>query len=113
MAFKLGIENLLQDLPKKPIAMLTNASGVTQDLIQNIDLMKQKGAQIRKIFAPEHGIYAENTITSPCFFKISIDDCFVSVKTFSVVDVIPKSSCKSMILIEQGIPIRYLKPLYE
>ncbi len=58
MAFKLGIENLLQDLPKKPIAMLTNASGVTQDLVQNIDLMKQKGAQITRIFAPEHGIYA-------------------------------------------------------
>ena len=57
MVFKLGIENLLQDLPKKPIAMLTNASGVTQDLVQNIDLMKQKGAQIWRIFAPEHGIY--------------------------------------------------------
>jgi uncharacterized protein YbbC (DUF1343 family) len=58
MIFKLGIENLLQDLPKTPIAILTNASGVTQGLVQNVDLMKQKGAQIKTIFAPEHGIYA-------------------------------------------------------
>ncbi len=58
MEFKLGIESLLPDLPNKPIALLTNASGVTQDLIQNIDLMMKKGANIRKIFAPEHGIYA-------------------------------------------------------
>ncbi len=58
MEFKLGIEKLLTDLPSKPIALLTNASGVTQDLIQNIDLMMKKGANIRKIFAPEHGIYA-------------------------------------------------------
>ncbi len=58
MEFKLGIENLLQEVPKKPTAMLTNASGVTQDLVQNIDIMIKKGASIKKIFAPEHGIYA-------------------------------------------------------
>jgi uncharacterized protein YbbC (DUF1343 family) len=58
MEFKLGIENFLHHVSNKPIAMLTNASGVTQDLIQNIDIMTRKGAIIRKIFAPEHGIYA-------------------------------------------------------
>jgi uncharacterized protein YbbC (DUF1343 family) len=58
MEFKLGIENLLVHLPNKPIALLTNASGVTQELVQNIDIMVKKGANIMKIFAPEHGIYA-------------------------------------------------------
>lgn len=58
MFFKLGFENLLQDPPKMPIAMLTNASGVSQDLVQNVDLMKQRDVRIMRIFAPEHGIYA-------------------------------------------------------
>lgn len=58
MQFKLGLDNLLLQPPIDRVAVLTNSSGVTQDLRQNIDILLGKGIKVKKIFAPEHGIYA-------------------------------------------------------
>jgi hypothetical protein len=43
------------------------------------------------------GKIAEKIRTSPYSLNFDIDDCEVPVKTFSVVEVMPKSSCRSMI----------------
>ena len=57
MPFKLGIETLLENAHEENVALLTNASGVTQNLEQNADVLGKKGFKIRKIFTAEHGFY--------------------------------------------------------
>ena len=49
------------------------------------------------------GKIAEKIRTSPYSLSFDIDDCEVPVKTFSVVEVMPKSSCRSMIRMIQAI----------
>jgi len=55
---KLGIDCLLESdiLKKKRIGLLTNSSGVNGDLRINVDLMRNVGFNIVKLFGPEHGI---------------------------------------------------------
>jgi uncharacterized protein YbbC (DUF1343 family) len=57
MSFKLGLEGLLENLQKGSFAIVTNASGVSQNLEQNIDLLLKKEVRLKRIFAPEHGFY--------------------------------------------------------
>ncbi len=57
IVFKLGIENVFQKLSNSSVAILTNSSGVDQNLVQNIDLLLSKGIKVRKVLAPEHGFY--------------------------------------------------------
>ncbi len=57
MPFRLGLENLKEDNFKGNMSIITNSTGVTSDLEQNIDWLKEKGAKIDEIFAPEHGFY--------------------------------------------------------
>ena len=57
MIFKLGLENLNEEQLKGNIAIVTNNTGVTSDLQQNIDWLQHNGVKIKKIFAPEHGFY--------------------------------------------------------
>lgn len=58
--FKLGIENtshpVWQTLQGKKIGLITNQTGVTQACERTIDVLLQRGVNVKKIFAPEHGI---------------------------------------------------------
>ncbi len=59
--YKTGLENFLEGkldyLKGKKVALLTNHTGLTTDLKQNIDLFyKNKNINLTKLFAPEHGI---------------------------------------------------------
>lgn len=60
--FKLGIENispqLIAEYTKKrtPIALITNQTGKDQKGARTLDILRAKGFNIVKIFAPEHGI---------------------------------------------------------
>ena len=57
MPFNLGIENIACNNLKENIALLTNSSGVTQSLEQNVDFLLKKSFKIKKIFTAEHGFY--------------------------------------------------------
>ena len=60
MKIKLGIDKLLrnlEDLHGKNVALLTNATGISGDLILNLDLLMGNGINIVKLFGPEHGIW--------------------------------------------------------
>ena len=57
MSFNLGIENLGKNRINENVALLTNASGVTQNLEQNVEFLIRKGFRIRRIFTAEHGFY--------------------------------------------------------
>ena len=57
MPFNLGIENLARNNVNENAALLTNASGVTQRLEQNVDFLLKKSFKIKKIFTAEHGFY--------------------------------------------------------
>ena len=57
MSFRLGIEKLLENAPRENMAILTNVSGVTQNLEQNVDVLLRTNCRIKKIFTAEHGFY--------------------------------------------------------
>lgn len=57
MTFRLGLKNLKKEYLKGNISIITNSTGVTSNLEQNIDWLLRKGAKIKEIFAPEHGFY--------------------------------------------------------
>ncbi len=58
MSFRFGLENL--DTSKKygKTGIITNATGVTSGLEQNVDYLLGKGVSISRIFSPEHGFYS-------------------------------------------------------
>lgn len=58
MTFKFGIENLDLDKEAGRIGIVTNSTGVTQDMVQNVDFLLSKGLTVSKIFSPEHGFYS-------------------------------------------------------
>lgn len=57
MKFKTGLENLNPDHLKGKVSIITNSTGVTQNLEQNVDMLIRKGVSIKEILAPEHGFY--------------------------------------------------------
>ncbi len=57
---KLGIDKLLEDtgwLDGMRIALLTNSSGVNEELKSNLDLLMERGIRVVKLFGPEHGFW--------------------------------------------------------
>ncbi len=60
--FKLGVENISPQLinvyvkSKTPIALVTNQTGKDQKGNRTIDILRAKGFNVVKIFAPEHGL---------------------------------------------------------
>lgn len=67
-SFKLGLENLtseylknffLPDGKKCAVALITNQTGKDQQGNRNIDILLSKGINIRYIFTPKHGFYAD------------------------------------------------------
>lgn len=58
--YKLGVENisdqLLQELQKKRIGLITNQTGRDQKGQRTIDLLRSRGVRIVKIMVPEHGL---------------------------------------------------------
>lgn len=57
MDFRFGLENFKPENPGMRFGIVTNTTGVTQDLEQNVDILKRNGVRILKIFSPEHGFY--------------------------------------------------------
>ncbi len=57
MDFRLGLENFKATGELK-LGLVTNATGVTQELVQNVDYLKKSGLNVLKIFSPEHGFYS-------------------------------------------------------
>ncbi len=61
-AFKIGLENIPQQLKndlrakRTRIGLITNQTGVTQDGIRNIDLLRKEKLNLRAILVPEHGL---------------------------------------------------------
>lgn len=57
---RLGIETIIDDpglLPGKKLGLITNSSGVTQDLTPTIDVLHEhRSFTLDRLFAPEHGI---------------------------------------------------------
>ena len=63
---KPGIDNLLEDtswLNGKRIALLTNSSGVNEELRSDLDLLMEKGIRVIKLFGPEHGFWGAEADT--------------------------------------------------
>ena len=72
--YQLGIENtddiiwtLLKNSERKPmIGLITNQTGKDQKGIRTIDILLQRGLQVKRMFAPEHGLdgltHAEHTV---------------------------------------------------
>lgn len=58
MEFKLGLDNALSNVPTGKIGLITNATAVGRNCTQNVDMFLKRGAEIKKIFSPEHGFYA-------------------------------------------------------
>lgn len=60
--FKLGIENIPAQLSaeyskkKIPVALITNQTGKDQKGNRTVDILRAKGFNVVKIFAPEHGL---------------------------------------------------------
>ncbi len=60
LKFKLGLENISEDLIEKlegkNIGLITNQTGIDHLKRRNIDVLRRKGLKISTIYAPEHGI---------------------------------------------------------
>lgn len=54
---RFGLEELKREYVEGEIGVVTNATGVTSELENNITFLKRKGFAIKKIFVPEHGYY--------------------------------------------------------
>ena len=52
------IKSHLKLFQSKRIGIISNPSGVTFDLVQNVDALKAAGAKVTAIYAPEHGFRA-------------------------------------------------------
>ena len=67
--YKLGIENisdqLLQELQKKRIGLITNQTGRDQKGQRTIDVLRQRGLRIVKIMVPEHGLNGDIPAEKP------------------------------------------------
>lgn len=74
-SFKLGVENgdhgwwQNQDLK---VGLVTNQTGITQSGERTIDVLVSKGMQVKKIFAPEHGI--QGTVAAGTKVEDEIDE---------------------------------------
>jgi len=55
--FRFGLDNVLGENLDGNIGIVTNSSGVTYDLEQNIEFLLRNGISVVKIFSPEHGFY--------------------------------------------------------
>ncbi len=59
-AFKLGIENISADmltqLQNVRVGLVTNQTGVDQRGNRTIDVLRDKGVQVKAIYVPEHGL---------------------------------------------------------
>jgi uncharacterized protein YbbC (DUF1343 family) len=55
--FRIGLENLKNNLPEGKIGLISNISSVTGSLELNLDHMSRNGYSVKRIFSPEHGIY--------------------------------------------------------
>ena len=58
MSFRFGLENFHPARDSGRIGMVTNITGVTLGLVHNVDYLRKNGANIVKIFSPEHGFYS-------------------------------------------------------
>lgn len=58
MAFRFGVEKTGSGKRYGKTGIITNATGVTTDLQQNIDYLRSKEWDIQRVFSPEHGLYA-------------------------------------------------------
>ncbi len=55
---KIGIDNLdFEAIAGKKVGLLTNSSGISSNLEDDLDLLMSKGIRVVKIFGPEHGIH--------------------------------------------------------
>ncbi len=60
MPVRLGLDRIEQFsslFKNRAIGLITNYSGVNGHLEENVDLFLKNGFSVRKLFAPEHGIY--------------------------------------------------------
>lgn len=60
---KIGLELLLADakrVSKQRVGLITNASGVTSNLVSTLDALRDKGVQVTTLFGPEHGFSASS-----------------------------------------------------
>ena len=60
--FMTGLDVLLEDdcshLTGKAVGLITNQTGVTSKMVQNIDaFIKSKNVDLKAIFSPEHGLF--------------------------------------------------------
>lgn len=58
---RIGLEVLLADttrLRKQRIGLITNASGVTSELVSTLDALREAGLNVTALFGPEHGFTA-------------------------------------------------------
>jgi uncharacterized protein YbbC (DUF1343 family) len=58
---KIGLEVLLADvkrLSKQRVGLITNASGVTSNLVSTVDALCDAGVRVTTLFGPEHGFSA-------------------------------------------------------
>lgn len=58
MVFKFGLEKTGNGKNFGKAGIITNASGVTTQLQQNVDYLVSKDWNIQRIFSPEHGLYS-------------------------------------------------------
>ena len=57
MVFRLGIDNIRRDELEGSVGIITNATGVTSSIEQNIDYITRKNVKLNCIFSLEHGFY--------------------------------------------------------
>ena len=62
--FRSGLDALLDNdcmqLRGKRVGLITNQTGVNNEMIQNIDLfIKSENVDLRAIFSPEHGLFGQ------------------------------------------------------
>ncbi|MCL5783463.1 MAG: DUF1343 domain-containing protein [Candidatus Thermoplasmatota archaeon] len=57
MVFRLGIDNIETNELKGSVGIITNSTGVTGNIEQNIDYLTRKNVKLNCIFSLEHGFY--------------------------------------------------------
>ncbi|NTV08313.1 MAG: DUF1343 domain-containing protein, partial [Chlorobium limicola] len=56
-----GLDMLLQNIDRysrRRIGLIVNQTSVTSDLRYSWDILRKKGLNIKRIFSPEHGLFA-------------------------------------------------------
>ena len=58
MTVKTGLQRLLERglHRQETIGLITNHTGLGEDLSRNVDLMLRSGYRVKALFSPEHGI---------------------------------------------------------